>query len=163
VTRYVDEPWVTTAAIVAAVVVVLAVAALIAVGASKKHKSTAAKPAATTTTTAKPTTKSTAKTTTTKKGPVTWTHKDLQGVVIVVSKGTSGSDRFVTLKNGTQVPAAVAAIDAIFFGKGCSGGKTIYETWKKQNGQSQASRNRMSAYAEYALEKGKASKCSWAT
>jgi glutamate 5-kinase len=148
---------VTTAAIVAAVVVVVAVAALITVGASKKTKSAA--PAKTTTsTTAKPTG------TSTKNTKITWVHKDLAGKVITVSAGTTGSARFVKIKSGTMLPAAVVAIDDAFTSKDvCAAGETLYKSWTTGSGSTQASRDRMSAYAAYALEKGKAQKCSWAT
>ncbi len=157
-TRLIDQPWVTTAAIVAAVVVVLAVAALIAVGVARKSKTAAPKaPKATTTTTAKATG------TSVKPAKITWTHTDLQGNVIVVSRGPSGSAAFIKAKNGTLLPAAVVAIDdAGTATDPCAAIDHLYQGWTKSSGTTQASKNRASAYAAYALEKGKAHNCSWA-
>jgi hypothetical protein len=95
-------------------------------------------------------------------GP-TWSHAGLDGKVIVVSAGTTGSSRFTTVA-GKQVPLAVVAIDKAMTDHGCQGVLAVYEVWSgaARTGATSHARDRASAFAAYARDEGKAHQCSWA-
>jgi len=131
------------AAVVLAIVVVLAVVIVIAKG-NKKH------------TTAAPVGQQTA---------TTWVYKDLHGAKVVVVAGTTGSQRFTTLTDGTKVPLTVAAVMTDAQTHNCTALKASYDNWlpPATKGGSSNYQERASAYARYSLDTAKSDHCAWTT
>jgi hypothetical protein len=97
------------------------------------------------------------------KHRVSWTHNDLAGKTVVVLPGSAPTQQFSSKPDGTMVPTAVVSIDAAFAKDGCGGGQKQFNLWKAKHGATQASLDRTSAYASYALNEGRSRNCSWAS
>jgi hypothetical protein len=144
------------AGIVVAVIVVIGVVIVIAKG----HKSASSTAASTTVTTVA---NGGGSTTTATGGGSVWTFTSLDGKTVKVTKGTTGSSRFVTV-SGKSEPAAVAAIDKALAKKDCAAAEKIYNADKtpSPNPKATASNARRSAYANYALVQATSKGCAWA-
>jgi hypothetical protein len=93
-------------------------------------------------------------------GSRTWTHKDLDGQVIVVKESGTGDGAFVTTATGS-LPKVIIDINAAYKTKGCVGGEAAYQQWNPVTPQAKAI-PRYSVFARYAVDKGKALACAWA-
>lgn len=93
----------------------------------------------------------------------TWTYQDLQGHKVIVTAGSSGSSRFGSVQ-GHPLPLAVVAIDVDAVRRGCSALQARYQSWQAgaTSAASQHSRDRASAYAEYARDLAREHNCAWA-